>query len=156
MRRYEASKAQSQAEQRGILYVAGLQELPVAHAHVPFEKADGKAVAGSYFGVSGEVSTCIIDFIQATAARMQVPPSFFTRGPKSTAADYEQVLAVHLFRCRGEAQSKLHIESAALLAADAVSSLEEGLVRARESLDSGAARGKLDALIEATAKVSPA
>lgn len=42
---------------------------------------------------------------------------------------------------------------AALFAADAVRSLEEGLEQARESLDSGAARQKLDALIEATAKV---
>jgi anthranilate phosphoribosyltransferase len=40
--------------------------------------------------------------------------------------------------------------AAALWVADAAGSLEEGLARARESLDSGAARAKLDALVRAT------
>lgn len=43
--------------------------------------------------------------------------------------------------------------AAALWVADAAPSLGAGLARARESLDSGAARAKLDALVDATARV---
>lgn len=42
----------------------------------------------------------------------------------------------------------------ALLAADAVSGFEEGLVFASDSIDSGRARGRLEALIEASAKAA--
>ena len=45
---------------------------------------------------------------------------------------------------------------AALWTAGAASSLAAGIEQARESLDSGAARDKLDALIEATAKAAAA
>jgi len=45
--------------------------------------------------------------------------------------------------------------AAALWVAGAAADLGEGLARARESLDSGAAREKLDALVAATGEVSP-
>jgi anthranilate phosphoribosyltransferase len=45
---------------------------------------------------------------------------------------------------------------AALFVAEAAATIAEGVERARESIDSGAARAKLDALIEATNREVPA
>jgi anthranilate phosphoribosyltransferase len=121
----------------------GLDELSISSENSVFDvSANGTALLRSYS-------------LSADAVGLESAPLEAVRG--GTVAENAELIRRILGGERGPARSITLLNAgAALYAADAVSSIRDGVERAAESIDSGAARDRLDALIALTQRLGEA
>jgi len=108
------------------------------------------------FDVSANGSTLLrSSSVSAESVGLESAPLEAVRG--GSVVENAQLIRRILDGERGPARSITLLNAgAALYAADAVSSIRDGVTRAAESIDSGAARGRLDALVGLTQQLSEA